>query len=53
MKNIIKDDNGAVMVEYALLMFLVTLVSITGLGLVGQSVSSTFSTINATMPHRI
>lgn len=41
------DEDGQAMVEYALLLFLVAIVSIAVLSLLGTSVSSVFSEINA------
>lgn len=40
-------EEGQAMVEYALLLFLVAVVSIAVLSLLGKSVSSVFSEINA------
>lgn len=40
-------EEGQAMVEYALLLFLVAIVSIAVLSLLGRSVSSVFSEINA------
>lgn len=41
------DEDGQAMVEYALLLFLVSIVSIAVLSALGTSVSSIFSEINA------
>ena len=40
-------EDGQAMVEYALILFLVSVVSIAVLTLIGKSVSSVFSEINA------
>jgi pilus assembly protein Flp/PilA len=42
-------EEGQAMVEYALILFLVSVVSIAVLTTLGQSVSSVFSKINATI----
>jgi pilus assembly protein Flp/PilA len=42
-------EDGQAMVEYALILFLVSVVSIAVLTTLGQSVSSVFSKINATI----
>lgn len=39
------DDNGATMIEYALLVALVAIVAITGLQILGPAVSDMFSNI--------
>lgn len=42
-----KDEKGASLVEYALLVALIAVVAIAGVTLVGQSVSSKFSEIES------
>lgn len=40
-------EDGQALVEYALILFLVALVTITALGLLGGAVSSMFSVVNS------
>jgi pilus assembly protein Flp/PilA len=43
------DDEGASLVEYALLLVLIAVVAIVVITQVGQSVSETFSSVNASL----
>lgn len=43
----VRREDGQALVEYALLLFLIAVVSIAILSVLGQSVSSVFSEINA------
>ena len=45
----IKDEAGASMVEYALLVVLIAIVAITAVTLAGKEVSSTFSEIGSAL----
>ena len=45
----IKDEAGASMVEYALLVVLIAIVAITAVPLAGKEVSSTFSEIGSAL----
>jgi pilus assembly protein Flp/PilA len=47
--NLLRDDEGATMVEYAIMVTLIALVCITIVGTLGQSVSNTFSNMNASL----
>jgi pilus assembly protein Flp/PilA len=40
-----RDDDGASMVEYALLLVLIAMVAILGIQIAGQEVSNAFSTV--------
>lgn len=44
-----KDDKGATMVEYALLVALIAVVAIVVIGLVGEETSKAFSTVGQSM----
>jgi|AP12_2_1047962.scaffolds.fasta_scaffold156359_1 pilus assembly protein Flp/PilA len=46
---IVKDDEGASMVEYALLVALIAIIAIVAVTLVGRAVSSNFSSIADTL----
>ena len=43
----VKDDRGAAMVEYALLLVFIALVAVAALGFLGQTVSGQFSEIDS------
>ena len=45
----VKDDRGAAMVEYALLLALIAIVAIAALTLVGRTVSGNFSEIDSAL----
>ena len=45
----VKDDRGAAMVEYALLLALIAIVAIAALGFLGQTVSGNFSDIDSAL----
>lgn len=42
----LKDDEGATLVEYGLVVSLIAVAAITAIGLLGQKVSDTFTAIN-------
>jgi pilus assembly protein Flp/PilA len=44
-KSLAKDEKGASMVEYALLVVLIAIVALVAVSLAGEQVSSTFETI--------
>jgi pilus assembly protein Flp/PilA len=44
-----KDENGASMVEYALLVVLIAIIAIVAVTIAGEQVSTAFSTIAATL----
>ncbi|MFY9632973.1 MAG: Flp family type IVb pilin [Candidatus Cybelea sp.] len=45
LKSMIRDDEGATMVEYGLLVALIALVAIVGVRALGTSVSTLFNTV--------
>jgi pilus assembly protein Flp/PilA len=45
LKNLIRDEEGATMVEYGLLVALIAVVAITGVKLLGTNLSSLFNTV--------
>ena len=45
LKSMIRDDEGATMVEYGLLVALIALVAIVGVKALGTSVNSLFNTV--------
>jgi pilus assembly protein Flp/PilA len=47
--SILRDETGATMVEYALMVALVALVAIVAVTLLGQNVSTEFSTVANTV----
>ncbi|WP_340122060.1 Flp family type IVb pilin [Methylobacter svalbardensis] len=44
-----KKEKGATMVEYAIMLAMLTIVSLAVITSLGQSVSATFSTVNSTL----
>lgn len=50
MINFIKSENGQGMVEYALILALVSIVAIAALTLLGNKVDATFDSINEELP---
>lgn len=46
-----KDEEGAAMVEYALLLGLIAIAAITAVTLLGHQVSSAFTYVAGQMPH--
>jgi len=49
-KKFVREEEGPTMVEYALMLALIAVVSIVIVGTLGLSVSGVFDTINAAMP---
>jgi pilus assembly protein Flp/PilA len=47
LKNLIRDDNGASMVEYALLVALIAVVSVVILTTLGKTIAGEFTNINS------
>jgi pilus assembly protein Flp/PilA len=45
LKSMIRDDQGATMVEYGLLVALIATVALTGVKLVGSNLNSLFNTV--------
>jgi pilus assembly protein Flp/PilA len=45
LKTLIRDDSGATMVEYGLLVALIAVVAITAVKLLGTNISSLFNTV--------
>lgn len=43
----VRNDEGATMVEYSLILALITVLSITLIGSIGQKTSTAFSSVNA------
>ena len=48
--NFFKDEEGATMVEYALMLALIAIICIAAVGVVGTKANSTFTKIGANMP---
>lgn len=48
-KNIIRDDAGATMVEYGIMVALIAAICIGVITTLGQNVSNAFSTVNASI----
>ena len=46
LRSILNNDEGATMVEYSLILALITVLSITLIGSIGKSVSTAFSNVN-------
>ncbi|WP_036281556.1 Flp family type IVb pilin [Methylomicrobium lacus] len=46
-----KKEQGATMVEYAIMLALIAIVSIAMIQILGQKVNNTFSTIQSAMPN--
>lgn len=46
---LLNDDEGATMIEYAIMVAFIAAVCITIVGTLGQSVSNTFSSMNASL----
>jgi pilus assembly protein Flp/PilA len=49
LRKVLRDENGATMVEYALMVALVALVALVAVTLLGQNVSNLFSTVANTV----
>ena len=49
LKNILRNDEGATMVEYGIMVALIAAVCITVITTLGQNVSNAFSTVNASI----
>jgi pilus assembly protein Flp/PilA len=47
---LLKKEHGATMVEYAIMLALIAIVSIVMIGVLGQKVNNTFSIIQSAMP---
>jgi pilus assembly protein Flp/PilA len=47
---LLNKENGATMVEYAIMLALIAIVSIVMIGVLGQKVNNTFSIIQSAMP---
>lgn len=47
--NVLRDDEGATMVEYGIMVALIAAVCIVIVGTLGKSVSNAFSNVNASM----
>jgi pilus assembly protein Flp/PilA len=47
---LLKKEQGATMVEYAIMLALIAVVSIAMIQILGQKVNNTFSTIQSAMP---
>jgi pilus assembly protein Flp/PilA len=50
MMNFFKDEEGATMVEYALMLALIAIICITAVGVVGSKANDTFVKIHSNMP---
>jgi pilus assembly protein Flp/PilA len=49
MLTLLRDDDGATMVEYAIMVALIAAVSIIIVGTLGQNVSKTFNSVNQSL----
>jgi pilus assembly protein Flp/PilA len=49
LKALIRDDEGATMVEYGIMVALIAAICIAVVGVLGQNVSNAFSTVNASI----
>ena len=49
-KKLFKDEEGATMVEYALMLALIAVVCLVVVGTLGQKVETTFGNVDAAMP---
>jgi pilus assembly protein Flp/PilA len=47
--NVLRDDEGATMVEYGIMVALIAAICITVVTTLGQKVSNAFSTVNASI----
>jgi len=47
--NLVRDDEGATMVEYGIMVALIAAICITVITTLGQNVSNAFSTVNASI----
>ncbi|MHB0998490.1 MAG: Flp family type IVb pilin [Armatimonadota bacterium] len=50
MKSLVQDEEGATMVEYALMVALIAVVAIASVQLLGGKVNTTFNSTQAVMP---
>jgi pilus assembly protein Flp/PilA len=48
-RNILRDDEGATMVEYGIMVALIAAICIAVVGVLGKNVSNAFSTVNASI----
>ena len=48
-RNVLRDDQGATMVEYAIMVSLIAAICISVVKTLGHSVSNAFSTMNASL----
>jgi pilus assembly protein Flp/PilA len=49
LRNVLRDDEGATMVEYGIMVALIAAICITVVTTLGQKVSNAFSTVNASI----
>jgi len=49
LRNVLRDDEGATMVEYGIMVALIAAICITVVTTLGQKVSNAFSTVNASL----
>ncbi|HET7812871.1 MAG TPA: Flp family type IVb pilin [Candidatus Baltobacteraceae bacterium] len=49
LKSVLRDDCGATMVEYGIMVALIAAICITVVTTLGQNVSNAFSTVNASL----
>ena len=49
LRNVLRDDEGATMVEYGIMVALIAAICITVVTTLGQKVSGAFSTVNASI----
>lgn len=48
-RNVLRDDEGATMVEYGIMVALIAAICIAVVATLGQNVSNAFSTVNASI----
>jgi pilus assembly protein Flp/PilA len=49
LKTVLRDESGATMVEYGIMVALIAAICITVVSTLGQNVSNAFSTVNASL----
>lgn len=49
LRNLLRDDEGATMVEYGIMVALIAAICIAVVATLGQNVSNAFSTVNASI----
>ncbi len=52
-KNFVRDEEGATMIEYGLMVALIAVVCITVIGTLGGSINGMFSAVNTKVPQAV